>query len=68
MRDRDFYLYDDGHSSVKISHEGLRRAYGDNAKLLRSSRLHEVAAFCLAAAGVIVLVFILVDDIARAWA
>lgn len=65
MRDRDFYLYDDGHSRVTISREGLRRAYGDNAALLKSARLHEIAAAALSLAGVVLFVAWGVDLIAR---
>lgn len=65
MRDRDFYLYDDGHSRVTLSREGLRRAYRDNSLLVKSARLHEIAAACVAAAGVVLFVAWGVDLIAR---
>lgn len=65
MRNRDFYLYDDGHSRVTISREGLRRARNDNAALLKSARLHEIAAAALSLAGVVLFVAWGVDLIAR---
>ncbi|MGN6082591.1 hypothetical protein [Trinickia sp.] len=50
---------------VEISKEGLRRAYRDNAALLRSSRLHEVAAACACVAGTVLIVAWFVDSLAR---
>lgn len=50
---------------VTLSREGLRRAYGDNAALLKSARLHEIAAYCVAIAGVVLFVAWGVDLIAR---
>lgn len=41
MRDRDFYLYDDGHSRVTLSREGLRRAANDNALLRDAAKRRE---------------------------
>lgn len=65
MRNRDFCLYDDGHSRVTLSREGLRRAANDNAMLVKSSRLHEIAAYCVAMAGVVLFVAWGVDLIAK---
>lgn len=65
MRDRDYYLYDDGHSRVTLSRDGLRRAYSNNAALLKSARLHEIAAAALSLAGVVLFVAWGVDLIAR---
>lgn len=65
MRDRDFHLYDDGHSRVTLSREGLRRAYRDNALLIKSARLHEIAAAAVSLAGVVLFVAWFVDVLAR---
>lgn len=70
MRNRDFYLYDDGHSRVTLSREGLRRAANDNA-LKRGtdiSAVIEIAAYCVAIAGVVLFVAWLVDLAARSLA
>ena len=68
MRNRDFYLYDDDHSRVTLSREGLRRAANDNAMLVKSSRLYEIAAYCAVMAGVVLFVAWLVDLAARSLA
>lgn len=41
MRNRDFYLYDDGHSRVTLSRDGLRRAARDNALLAEAAKRRE---------------------------
>lgn len=67
MRNRDFYFYDDGHSRVTLSREGLRRAANDNA-LKRSadvSAVIEISAYCVAMAGVVLFVTWGIDLIAR---
>lgn len=70
MRNRDFYLYDDGHSRVTLSREGLRRAANDNAlkRSTEASAVGEIVVYCAALAGVVWLVFFIVDNVARAWA
>ena len=50
---------------VTLSREGLRRAANDNAALVKSSKLHEVAAAALSLAGVVLFVAWGVDLIAR---
>lgn len=55
---------------VTLSSEGLSRVANDNA-LKRSSEasaVGEIVVYCAALAGVVWLVFFIVDNVARAWA
>lgn len=52
---------------VTLSREGLRRAANDNAALVKSSKLHEVATYCAAMAAVVFFVAWFADAVARAW-
>lgn len=53
---------------VTLSREGLRRAYERNAPYVKPSRLHEIASYCLAMAGVVLFVAWFVDTLARSLA
>lgn len=53
MRNRDFYLYDDGHSRVTLSREGLRRARNDNP-LLKTAKFRDTARVWVLAIGVVI--------------
>jgi len=50
---------------VTLSREGLRRAANDNAAILKSSKMHEVAAASVSVGIVVLLAAWFVDALAR---
>ena len=59
--------YRDQHVDVMLSREGLRRAANDNAlkRKTEASAIGEIAAYCAAMAGVILMTAWIVDVLAR---